>query len=328
MPQEHSTTSSFQASFSTLVPAYFERYPNPLANHVICADVIDRRLVPLDASSSSSPSSSFASSTRYGLRTTRLILKKGTLPAWAPKGILRNSESWVLEESLVELDAAGQNEGRRMHTWTRNLDHTTVLAVTEGLTLTERISSSIKSGGDADVKGKQPLRGDQASTGIGSVSESTVACLSRGHITSSVSPAFLARRIEKFGLKRFVAHAETSHDGLLLVHAALLRAASGEPPSSHSTTMTKRGKLAQALRPPFLDGYPPSLIVRARRKYEQARGWWKDLRRGGTNDETLKRERPDGEDARRGAFRPADWLRSRLVGLRGTEERDRGTVTS
>lgn len=40
-----------------------------------------------------------------------------------------------------------------------------------------------------------------------------MACLSRGHITSSISPAFLARRIEKFGLKRFIAHAETVSEG-------------------------------------------------------------------------------------------------------------------
>lgn len=145
------------------MPAYFERYPNPLANHVICADVIDRRIVPLEAPSISS---SDTSSTRLGLRTTRLILKKGTLPAWAPKGILRNSESWVLEESLVELDPSGNDKGRQMHTWTRNLDHTTVLAVTEGLTLTEQLRSTPAPDIIEDAKGKQPVRGDQVSTPI------------------------------------------------------------------------------------------------------------------------------------------------------------------
>lgn len=41
------------------------------------------------------------------------------------------------------------------------------------------------------------------------------AVLSRGHITSNIS--VLGRRIEKYGLKRFIAHAETVRARTLLI---------------------------------------------------------------------------------------------------------------
>jgi hypothetical protein len=92
--------------------AYFLRYPNPYASHVISCDVISR------------------THTQSGtLLTTRLILKRGALPRWAPQGIISRAESWIVEES--EVDPTGKVVTCR----TRNLDHVKVMQVEESVVL-------------------------------------------------------------------------------------------------------------------------------------------------------------------------------------------------
>jgi len=59
------------------------------------------------------------------LLTTRLILKKATLPRWAPKGIVSRSESWILEESEVD------PHGKVVRCLTRNLEHVKAMQVHE-----------------------------------------------------------------------------------------------------------------------------------------------------------------------------------------------------
>ena len=92
--------------------AFFLRYPNPYAAHVLSCDVISRTHTPQGT-----------------LLTTRLILKKGSLPKWAPKGIVNRAESWILEESEVDPG------GRVVRCKTRNLDHVKVMRVEEITTL-------------------------------------------------------------------------------------------------------------------------------------------------------------------------------------------------
>ena len=88
--------------------AFFLRYPNPYASHVLSCDVISR---------SHTPSGS--------LLTTRLILKRGALPRWAPKGIVSRAESWIIEESEVD------PHGKMVRCRTKNLDHVKVMQVEE-----------------------------------------------------------------------------------------------------------------------------------------------------------------------------------------------------
>ena len=88
--------------------AYLLRYPNPVASHIISCDVISREVTPSGS-----------------LLTTRLILKTGSLPRWAPKGIVQRAESWVLEESEVD------PLGKVMRCTTKNLDHVKVMRVEE-----------------------------------------------------------------------------------------------------------------------------------------------------------------------------------------------------
>lgn len=92
--------------------AFFLRYPNRYASHVVTCDVIDRHLTPEGT-----------------LRTTRLLLKRGALPAWAPRGIMSRTESWIIEESEVDV------EGKTVVCNTRNLDHVKVMQVRENVLL-------------------------------------------------------------------------------------------------------------------------------------------------------------------------------------------------
>jgi len=90
--------------------AYFLRYPNPYAAHVISCDVISREQTPSGT-----------------LLTTRLILKRGNTPRWFPKQFVSRAESWLVEES--EVDPFGKVVKCR----TRNLDNLKVMRVEESV---------------------------------------------------------------------------------------------------------------------------------------------------------------------------------------------------
>ena len=73
--------------------AYFIRYPNPFARHVLTVDVLDRYINP----------------TTGQIHTKRLILKRGILPKWASKWLPsanmsggRGLDAWIMEESVVD----------------------------------------------------------------------------------------------------------------------------------------------------------------------------------------------------------------------------------
>jgi len=96
--------------WSIVTLAFFLRYPNPYAAHVISCDVISR-----NQTSSGS------------LITTRLILKRGNLPRWFPSGMVSRAESWVVEESEVD------PHGKIVKCCTKNLDHIKIMQVEESV---------------------------------------------------------------------------------------------------------------------------------------------------------------------------------------------------
>jgi len=156
----------YEESWPTVTLAYFLRYPNPFSTHVASVDVLSRTFT--------------ANNT---LVTTRLILKRGNLPRWAPRGILARAESWVIEES--EVDALGRVVSAR----TRNLDHVKILKVTEHTELREA-----EAGGTVHI--------------------------TSASIRSNFSRV-LRDRIEKFGLSRFKTNVDRSRQGLSIVVNAL-----------------------------------------------------------------------------------------------------------
>lgn len=212
--------------------AYFLRYPNPQASHVLTVDVIDRRI-------EERPSSHAHGMPSLVLCTTRLLLKKGSLPSWAPKNIIEHSTSWVLEDSEVDLTPRHDNAPRVMSIWTRNLDHTSVMAITEGLKFEETSTAPA------------PL----------------TRCEAAADVRSEISFKLLRGRIEKFGLKRYISHLDTSRDGLIWTIRRLLHLQNALP----EILPTRRQRLLNAMRPPFLDGYPLSPWQWTKKKWAKLR---------------------------------------------------------
>lgn len=142
--------------------AFFLRYPNPYAAHVTSCDVISRDFTPSGT-----------------LVTTRLILKRGSLPRWAPQGIISRAESWVIEES--EVDPFGQVVKCK----TKNLDHVKVMQVEEHVHFCQ--------------------------TPEGNTLQTTEARIVSGFGWG------LTKRIENHGLTRFKANVQRSREGVSLI---------------------------------------------------------------------------------------------------------------
>ncbi|EPQ26538.1 uncharacterized protein PFL1_05860 [Pseudozyma flocculosa PF-1] len=320
MVREFVHESAYDHSWSSCVRAYYLRYPNPNATHILSVDVLDRRIEyrplashqparSLQASASASSSSASSSSsispsetTIPVLCTTRLILKRGNLPKWAPAGLIKNAESWVLEESEVELDlfpprAGARKEseslgskslmgrtknGRTMRSWSRNIDHTTVLAVSEGLAFKERfgfMAPNDKDKGKGKEREQQPQQLDAAAAGassdLGLRWRNFCKTITTAEIESHVGIGMLRRRIEKFGLDRFVAHKDTSQQGILWTRDRLDPTFRASPQQQltkdeqfrRASIPEKKLKILESLRPPFLDGYPLGPL-------QKLRLWW------------------------------------------------------
>jgi len=154
---------SYEHNWSIVSLAFFLRYPNPYSAHVVSTDVISRHI---DADGR--------------LCTTRLILKRGKLPTWSNKLFKNISESWVLEDSLVD------PLKRIMYTRTRNLDHTRVLQVEE---------SQVYSANEQDER-----------TNV--VTEARIVSQFGWGVTN---------RIEKFAQSKFGEHVHTSREGMVFI---------------------------------------------------------------------------------------------------------------
>jgi len=163
----------YDDSWPIVALAFFIRYPNPYASHVVSCDVINR---------------SFTSSGT--LKTTRLLLKRGVLPHWFPTGIVSRAESWVVEESEVDID------GRTVRCVTKNLDHVKVMQVVESTTLRQADDGKTLQTTNAEV----------------------ISQFGWG----------LTKRIEKYGVYKFKKNVEKSRQGISLV-LSLLRESRLQP---------------------------------------------------------------------------------------------------
>ncbi|TIA88505.1 hypothetical protein E3P99_02531 [Wallemia hederae] len=108
MVNHFSISSLYDAPFALCARAFFLRYPNPYAGHIVSVDVLSREITADNK-----------------LRSTRLILKRGQLPKWLPKNLVEKAESWVVEESTV--DPASQ----RLSCKSYNIDHIKLMRLIE-----------------------------------------------------------------------------------------------------------------------------------------------------------------------------------------------------
>ncbi|KAF7367260.1 PRELI/MSF1 domain-containing protein [Mycena sanguinolenta] len=157
-----SQSYSYNDPWSIVTLAFFMRYPNPYASHVLSCDVVSRSVTPSGS-----------------LMTTRLILKRGAIPRWFPKGIVSRAETWVVEET--EVDPLGQT----VRCKTRNLDHVKVMQVEETVL-------------------------------FHAVPEGKTLQVTEARIRSGFGWG-LTRRIETHGLNKFKANLQRSREGVSLV---------------------------------------------------------------------------------------------------------------
>ncbi|KAJ7630517.1 PRELI-like family-domain-containing protein [Roridomyces roridus] len=153
---------SYDDPWSIVTLAFFLRYPNPYASHVISCDVVSRSVTPSGS-----------------LLTRRLILKRGAMPRWFPRGIVSRAETWVIEESEVD------PVGRTVRCKTSNLDHVKIMQVEETVTF--------------------------RSTPEGKTLQHTEARILSGFGWG------LTKRIEAHGLNKFKANLQRSREGVSLI---------------------------------------------------------------------------------------------------------------
>ncbi|KAK4689627.1 secretory carrier-associated membrane protein, partial [Tremellales sp. Uapishka_1] len=123
MVQFYRKTHEYPDPPPTPLLAFFLRYPNPFARHVLSADIVSRTVDPESGQ----------------ILTSRLILKRGIVPRWAtqwmPKGGSGGGglDAWVLEESVVDPPGwDGEGSQPRLRSRQGNLSFKKFMHVIEG----------------------------------------------------------------------------------------------------------------------------------------------------------------------------------------------------
>lgn len=212
---------NYDSPFQAVSFAYFLRYPNPYATHVLSTDVIDRHFDP----------------STQRLSTTRLLLKKSKLPSTVlkllPKGILGSSadagQSFILEKSVVDV-----KEGW-METESRNLEWTGILSVVEkqlyrrakakgeGTDVTTTVTLLSRFGQAKVMKRKEEI----GATSPNQASDSDEEASPKRGFFSSWSTSSLQRSIEMIGLRRTREATGKSNEGMKVVLERLRRGGLG-----------------------------------------------------------------------------------------------------
>ncbi|KAF1931154.1 uncharacterized protein M421DRAFT_57174 [Didymella exigua CBS 183.55] len=200
MVKFYSSQETYAYSFPAVTLAYFLRYPNPYATHVLSTDTIARSYDPAT----------------QRLTTVRLHLKRSKLPAAVlrllPKALLGASatgdtQTYILEKSVVDV-----KEGW-MDTESRNLEWTGVLSVVERQVFTRLDDTSETTDVTSSVtlhshigdawKRKREAASDDAPPKMG--------------FLRSWGTAALQRQIEKIGLTRAQRSQPNAKEGMKVV---------------------------------------------------------------------------------------------------------------
>ncbi|GAA6000623.1 hypothetical protein JCM10207_004581 [Rhodosporidiobolus poonsookiae] len=224
------TEHTFPISLPWIILAHNQRYPSPYGLHILASDVIHRQFLP------SQPSV---------LRTTRLILKRGKVPRWAPRVIQKVDKTWVLEETDVEFGLVdsegkplvgedGQPVGRQLRTRSRNIDKTEFMEVFEWQSF-------------------QEAPGDPQSTHVTTFSR----------VTSDFGFWPVPQRIEAYGVSKLPRSIEGARLGLSLIASLLL------DPSTSASLLS-----SGPLKPYTFDPVPSQFTLAMRAKLDEARMAW------------------------------------------------------
>lgn len=201
---------SYDYSFPTVSLAYFIRYPNPFATHVLSTDVIDRHV----------------DSTTGRLYTTRIIRKQSRLPPAVmklmPKNILGNgargpngeAQNLLLEKSVVDL-----KEGW-METETQNLQYRGVLSVVEKQRYARPQALQMASPGDAWKDSSTDVTTNvtfKSRFSFGRKDDTTPVEEEKKSFFGSWSSSALQRTIESTSLNRTLKGLAKSREGMQIV---------------------------------------------------------------------------------------------------------------
>ncbi|TNY20047.1 hypothetical protein DMC30DRAFT_272436 [Rhodotorula diobovata] len=275
MVQTLETSDTLPVPFPYIVQAHNQRYPSPYGAHVLSSDVISRTFHPATNS----------------LRTTRLILKRGKVPRWAPRVIQRIDTTWVLEETEVHCGLVGPGgdleEGghagartRELRTRSRNIDRTEFMEVFEWQVFRQKPDDALAT----DVR-------------------------TFSRVTSEFGFWPLSHRIESYGLSKLPRSIEGARLGLLLISELLLR------PSTSSTLLS-----SGPLRPFAFDPVPSPLTLAVRQKLVEARSAWQ------VEQDDRRRAREGGGEGGGGEGGGGEARGKEPSGLRLWRERWRGAV--
>ncbi|GAA6022913.1 hypothetical protein JCM8202_000268, partial [Rhodotorula sphaerocarpa] len=285
----HSETShTFPIPFPYIVLAHNQRYPSPYGRHILSSDVISRCFHPES----------------NVLRTTRLVLKRGKVPRWAPRVIQKIDTTWVLEESEIEMGLVEPDGRTPLRNHSAGDDggegggaSGAALAVAapdperaEGAGLGAAPESGVKR--ELRTRSRnidrtefmevfewqvfRPLPEDTLATEVNTLSR----------VTSEFGFWPVPQRIESFGLSKLPRSIEGARLGLQLVADLLLR------PSTSSAFLS-----SGPLKPYPFDPVPSAFSLRIRARLDEARTKWTEVEHGLSAEEAEQREIDEGERA-------------------------------
>lgn len=174
-------TTEYSEPFPTVALAWFSRYPNPYAKHIISCDVLSRSLTPEGT-----------------LHTRRLILKSGSLPVWAQAivGGWGGLVTYVVEDSWCN----PYPPFTQLRSTTKNITHAKFLFISETAAIMP-----------APVSTQHPFASSITTHDIEGRIKTNI----------KASPEAVKRKIEEFGETRFAKGLEKSRLGLLTVMAKI-----------------------------------------------------------------------------------------------------------
>lgn len=123
MVQFIKSSNSYDYHFNTASYAYLNKYPNPYAKHVKSSDTLEQYV-----------------DQNGHLRTTKLVVKTGSLPLFIKPFLGSRLDSWIIEKLIID------PRGGIMKVYTANVDHRRFIQVEEFLHYTaEGLRTHIKS---------------------------------------------------------------------------------------------------------------------------------------------------------------------------------------
>ncbi|KAK9449571.1 PRELI-like family-domain-containing protein [Limtongia smithiae] len=123
MVKFHKSVYTHNYDFNTFSIAYFLRYPNPFATHVISVDTLDRHV-----------------DEQGRLHTRRLVIKRGKLPNWC-RALLSSSNINISESMIVETSIIDPKR-QIIQSETKNVDFTKIMRVIETATYTGGVDAN------------------------------------------------------------------------------------------------------------------------------------------------------------------------------------------